>query len=234
VDNFDGTTLDRTKWVPQTNFATGEGAARSCHVDDPANVAVANGALQLTVRRAAAPFTCAGSPAQYTSGQVSTYYKFGQQYGRFEARMKNAATTQPGLQESFWLWPDARVASSATWPAAGEIDIAETYSQYPTLVIPFLHYTWYDNWGPKPGTNTSWTCAGNRGVWNTYTLEWSATRIEISVNGTSCLVNTSGDAAFKKPYIIAFTQALGLGANAFTGTAPMPATTEVDYIKVWN
>ncbi len=65
-------------------------------------------------------------------------------------------------------------------------------------------------------------------------LLWDATRIEILVNGKTCLVNTSGDVAFQKPYIIALTQALGIDANAFTGTAPMPATTEVDYVKVWR
>ena len=148
--------------------------------------------------------------------------------------MKNTATTAPGLQEAFWLWPDARVPSNDYWPAAGEIDVVETYSQYSYLAIPFLHYTWYDNWGPVPGTNTAWNCAASRGVWNTYTLLWDAERIEIQVNGVTCLVNSSGDSAFQKPYIIALTQALGVGSNAYTGSAPMPATSEIDYVKVWR
>jgi beta-glucanase (GH16 family) len=234
VDDFGGTALDRTKWLPQTNLAHGSDAALSCFVDDPANVAVADGSLRLTVRPAATPINCNGKTAGYTAGGVSTYDRFGQQYGRFEARMKVAATREVGLQEAFWLWPDARVASTAYWPAAGEIDIAETYSQYPDLAIPFLHYTWYDNWGPVPGVNTAWTCAASRGVWNTYTLLWDATRLEILVNGKTCLVNTSGDPAFQKPYIVALSQFLGGAANSFTGAAPMPATTEVDYVKVWR
>ena len=78
-----------------------------------------------------------------------------------------------------------------------EIDISETYSQYPDLAIPFLHYTANDNGGPIPGTNTAWNCTAQRGVYNTFALEWTATRLEIFVNGTSCLVNTSGDPAFK-------------------------------------
>jgi hypothetical protein len=73
-------------------------------------------------------------------------------------------------------------------------------------VVPFLHYTPNDNGGPRPG----------------------------SVNGTPCLVNTSGDPAFQKPYIINLTQLLGTGPNAHDGQAPLPATMTVDYVRVWQ
>jgi beta-glucanase (GH16 family) len=237
ADEFNGTGLDRTKWLPQTNFGTGSSlaASRSCHVDDPANVAVQQGFLQLTVRKVSTPVTCQGKPANYTSGQVSTYRKFSQQYGRFEARMRVNYTigSKPGLQEAFWLWPDDRVASNVPWPAAGEIDIAEHYSQFNTYVVPFLHYTANDNGGPKPGVNTAY-CSAARGRFNTYTLTWTPTTLTILVNGTTCLVNTSGDPAFKKPYIAAFTQALGAGSNALRPNTPMPATMAVDYLRVWR
>jgi beta-glucanase (GH16 family) len=234
VDDFSGTALDRSKWVVQTDMPAGSATSLGCHTDSPNNVSVSGGSLRLTVRKAAAPFVCGGLPATYTSGQVSTFYKWSQQYGRFEARMKVPAATTPGLHEAFWLWPDARVASTTYWPAAGEIDISETYSMYPDLTVPFLHYTYTDNGGAIPGLNTAWDCSSPRGVWNTYTLIWTATRIEIRVNGTTCLVNTSGDPAFRKAYILVLTQALGVAENGFTGLAPLPATTEVDYVKVWK
>jgi beta-glucanase (GH16 family) len=236
ADEFNGTSLDRTKWLPQTNFGTGTSSAafRSCHVDDPANVSVRYGLLQLTVRKASTPVACQGSPANYTSGQVSTYRKFSQQYGRFEARMKVHGTlgSKPGLQEAFWMWPDDRY-SSGSWPAAGEMDVAELYSQYNTLVVPFLHYTANDNGGPKPGVNTAY-CSAARGRFNTYTLTWTPTTLTILVNGSTCLVNTSGDPAFQKPYILAFSQALGVGANALRWNTPLPATMHVDYMRVWR
>lgn len=235
-DDFNGASLDRTKWLPQTNFATGEGNYVSCHIDDPAVVSVSNGSLKLGLKNMGQNVACpAGITSTYASGQVSTFYRFSQQYGRFEARMKNTATTTAGLQEAFWLWPDVREANANThlWPISGEIDIVETYSQHPTLAIPFLHYA-ADLGGPQPGINTAWNCVANRGEWNTYALEWKANRLEVFVNGQSCLVNTSGDPAFKKKYIIAFTQAFGVGANKHTGAAPLPAQTEVDYIRVWS
>jgi beta-glucanase (GH16 family) len=237
VDDFNGTSLDRTKWHPQINFATGASAApsRSCHVDDPANVAVRQGALQLTVRRVETPVVCKGAPAHYTSGQVSTYRLFSQQYGRFEARVKVHFTFgfEPGLQESFWLWPDDRVASGVQWPAAGEIDIAELYSQYNWAAVPFLHYRSNNNGGPRPGLNTAY-CPAARGQFNTYTLIWTPRTLTIQVNGKTCLVNRSGDPAFQKPYIAVFTSALGVGRNALRWNTPIPATMAVDYFRVWR
>jgi beta-glucanase (GH16 family) len=237
-DEFDGTELDRSRWVPQVQFTTGPPDSYACYRDDPDNIAVADGSLDLTVRQedTAAPCPAAPTmpPTSYTAGMVTTYYHFSQQYGRFEARVKVAATREPGLQEDFWLWPDVRVPSGDTWPAAGEIDVVETYSSYPDLAIPFLHYTATDNGGPVPGTNTARDCPAARGVWNTYTLEWAPDRLQIWVNGRSCLLNTSGDAAFQKPYILALTAALGVDANAYRGGPTLPATMSVDYVRVWR
>ena len=230
VDNFSGSTLDRTKWLPQVNFPTGVAGARACMVDDGTTVTVANGALNLGIRKLATPMTCKSASAtveaQYASGMVTTYHLFSQQYGRVEARIKNTATTSPGLQETFWLWPDDRVNTAAP-PATGEIDVTETYSQYPTLSVPFLH-------GNALGAYTAYGCYVQRGVWNTYTLTWTASRLEIFVNGKSCLVNTSGDTAFQKSYIFAFTEALGVDGNAYDGRAPVPATMSIDYIRAWK
>jgi len=236
ADDFDGTTLDRTTWRPANGFFSGQGATRPCYIDDPSVISVRDGALHLSVRKLPAVAPCPGAkgdPTAYVGGGVDTWHLFSQQYGRFEARYKNTATNQVGLHEAFWLWPDDRY-NTAIWPAAGEIDIAETYSQHPDLVVPFLHYTWYDNWGPVPGKNTAWNCAAKRGEYNTYTLEWEPRRLEIKVNGRTCLVNTSGDPAFQKPYIIALTQMLGVGDNLYDGRAPLPATMSVDYVRVWK
>ena len=235
ADEFSGTSLDRTKWLPQTNFATGGSwpRERSCHVDNPANVSVAQGNLRLTVRKASTPIACKGKRANYTSGMVTTYRMFSQQYGRFEARMKvHPSGPIGGLQEAFWMWPDDRY-STGLWPAAGEIDVAELYSRYNMYVIPYLHYTWNDNGGAKPGVNTA-NCPASRGVYNTYTLTWTRTTLTILVNGKTCLVNTSGDPAFQKPYIVAFSQALGVSANRLRTNTPMPATMHVDYMRVWR
>lgn len=237
VDNFSSTRLDRTKWLPSSNFATGDATAFACTKDDTSVVRPRSGVLNLTVRAVPTPVTCRlngrSASTNYISGGVSSYRLFSQQYGRFEARIRTSTTTTPGLHEAFWLWPDDRYSSTTVWPAAGEIDISETFSQYPTLSVPYLHY-WFDDYGQIPGTNTAYDCTAYRGAWNTYVLEWSPSRLEIFVNGRSCLVNTSGDAAFQKPYIMALTQGLGYGTNALRDPSILPATMQVDYVKVWK
>ena len=238
-DEFNGTALDSTKWVPQTNFVSGTSAAYACYTSSSSNINESGGSLNLTVRREAVPILCQdtayGTSSYYSAGSVMTYHLFSQQYGRFEARIKTQATTVPGLQETFWLWPDDRYDTSGTyWPASGEMDVAETYSQYPNLMIPFLHYTWNDNGGPVPGVNTAWNCASSRGTYHTYTLTWSSKTIEIDVDGLPCLINNSGDPAFQKRYIIALSALLGTGANALQAGTPLPATTNVDYVRVWK
>jgi beta-glucanase (GH16 family) len=190
-DEFSSTSLDRKKWVVNTGFVSGDATAYACTVDDPRYISVSGGALHLTAAQVSTPVPCNGAaPANFEAPTISTWHLFSQQYGRFEVRMRNTATSQPGLQESFWLWPDDRY-SVINWPVTGEIDVSETYSSYPTMVIPYLHYGLNDNGGPIPGVNTSWDCTAQRGVWNTYTLDWTPTSMTISVNGTTCLVNTS-------------------------------------------
>jgi beta-glucanase (GH16 family) len=234
-EDFDGTALDRNVWTPQRSRAAGGDGVFACYTDRPENIAVADGTLRLTARDDSPPEACgATQPGKYYTGAtVTTYRTFSQRYGRFEARMRNTPTTVPGLHEAFWMWPDDR-SSTIDWPASGEIDVAETYSEYPTLSVPFLHYTEDDNGGPRPGLNTAWDCTAHRGEWNTFRLDWDPDSLTIRVNDRVCLENTSADPAFQKPYILLLSQAVGVGTNAVTAETPFPATVEVDYVRAWR
>jgi beta-glucanase (GH16 family) len=234
-DEFAGASLDRTTWVPQTSgFVTGTAAYHACYVDDPRVVAQSGGALHLSVVTTSELHSCDPnlSATNLIGGMVTTHHQWSQQYGVFEVRARLQALGGPGAQETLWLWPDDRYNSTA-WPAAGEIDFAEFYSQYAQNTVPFLHYTANDNGGSVVGTNTAY-CGGSRGDWHTYGLVWSATKMEIYVDGTLCLTNTSGDPAFQKPYIWDLTQALGLGDNALSGQSQLPITMDVDYVRAWR
>jgi beta-glucanase (GH16 family) len=236
AEEFDGSTFDRTRWYPQQAFATGTPDAMACYRNTPETIAIGDGVLSLSVVKVAEPVSCSfgklSGSTDMIAGSLMSYQRFTQQYGRFEARIKSQQTSLPGLQEAFWMWPDDRVPSPDKWPVAGEIDVSETYSRTPSLSIPFLHYR-ADTEGPLGGVNTAY-CAAERGAWNTYTLVWTPDRIEILVNDRTCLVNTSGDSAFKKPYLILLTAMLGVGNNAYDGRVPLPATMQVDYVRAWK
>ncbi|WP_067434772.1 glycoside hydrolase family 16 protein [Nocardioides jensenii] len=251
VENFGTSRLDTDKWIVQrtatSNFTTGvTDGARACYLDHPSAVRVAGGALRLSVFKATSVFTCnAKVPFQtrYAAGMVSTHWRFSQTYGRFEVRARIPSSREPGLQETLWLWPDDPTKYGAH-PDSGEIDFAEFYSQYPDHVIPRIHYS-YDpatvNWLTSTNIVTSYNCRIDQTAWNTYAVEWEPGRLTILVNGDVCLVdNYQADnttvpfAPFNAPFMVVLTQALGHGSNALTSDAALPATTYVDYVRVWR
>ena len=245
-DEFTGSTLNASNWVVQqtatSGYTNGTGSGIVCYVNSPNNVSVSGGTLNLTVRKEAKAFTCpdplATFTTQYTGGMVSGYHLFNQTYGLFEVSAKLPAASVKGLQETLWLWP-ANDTKYGAWPASGEIDFGEFYSQYPTLDIPYIHY---DPAKPDPNV-TSYSCTiTNENQFNTYGVEWTSSAITILYNGKTCLVDRWNPASplvapepFNQPFFVALTQALGINTNVFVpGTTPLPATTQVDWVRVWK
>lgn len=235
-DEFNGTSLDTKQWVAQTSFVTGDGNLYACYVNTPQTVSVNNGALNLSVIKVSRPVWCPSgiAPSNYAAGSVTTYHLFSQKYGRFEARIMAQASSTPGLNEDFWLYPDDRYGP-INEPDTGEIDVSQQFSSDPDNTYPYLHYApgGVEN-ASVEGDNIE-KCQAPRGVWNTYDLEWTPSSITISVNGTPCLVNTSGSTTFSTPEQLVLTQALGdAGAQASADTVNVPATMHVDYVRAWK
>lgn len=247
---FNGRTLDAGKWTigetSKIGFRSGPPGYESCYTDRRSNVSVRGGYLHLTARQEVAPFTCADPihgdfTTQYTTGEVYTSPQFSQTYGRFEVRAKLPNVTVPGVQETFWLWP-VDSTKYGGWPGVGEIDFGEFYSVANQLDLPYIHYL-YDSSDPATNTNivTAHDCTIDITKFNTYAVEWIPGRISLFYNGTTCVVdnyapsNVSSPAPFDQPFFVALTQALGVATNAFDPeTTPLPATTLVDYVRVWQ
>ncbi|MCL8252908.1 glycoside hydrolase family 16 protein [Aeromicrobium fastidiosum] len=237
-DEFDGTELDRTRWLPQQtafNAVDGYQIGADCFVDDPDNVSVSGGALRLTVRKESAPFTCRGAGptgdarVQHTAGSVSTVGMFAQARGRVEFRAAFPATKVAGHHGALWLYPSN---PAAAFPYSGEIDVAEFYSQYPDRAIPYVHYGHWD-----PSVTNNYCTMPDPTAFNTYTLEWTPSTISIAYNGVPCVtheVSESAKAAFEGEFMLVMTQGLGAGGNAVTSATPDVGTTSVDYVRVWK
>jgi beta-glucanase (GH16 family) len=241
-DEFDGTSLDGSKWIAQQTATSGFTQGGGCFVDSPANVSVGGGTLRLTARKEAAPFTCKDPShgdftTQYTTASVSTYARFSQTFGRFEVRAKLPPVFVKGLQTSFWLWPDNALKYGA-WPRSGEIDIAEIYTQYPDRAIPYIHYVpSFLDWN----VTNNYCLIKDISAFHTYAVEWTTDTITIIYDGKTCLVDDWDPAGlvkpapFDHPFMVALTQALGMTTNAFDpAVTPLPATTQVDYVRVWE
>lgn len=230
ADEFSGTSLDTSKWTVQQTAGSQECFSAK-------NVVVAGGVLSLTTQKVETPVTCGSTTSSYTSAQVSGYGKYAQLNGRFEVRAAFPAAQVAGLQSALWMWPvDAN--KYGAWPGSGEIDIAEMYSTYPDRAIPYVHYN-------SPSTDhtvtNNYCMISDVSAFHTYVVEWTATNITVTYDGQTCLDHTINSVSplgasgpFDQPFFMVLTQMLGVGDNAPTTSTPLPATTQIDYVRMWS
>jgi len=128
-DEFAGTQLDKTKWIPCVSAGWTAAEKRPCEGwggelerYTPNNVTVSGGAAHLTAQR--------GPDGTYTSGAISTaedafgfnqpgYRPFGYRYGYFEARIRTP--DEQGMWPAVWSMPLAG-------GGMGEMDLFELLS----------------------------------------------------------------------------------------------------------
>lgn len=131
ADEFDGDSLDRSKWTPEVSCWGGGNSERQCYTDRPENIVVEGGLLLLKARKErftgpAGPPEIADNPnpqitQEYTSGKVRTRGLHAWRYGRIEVRAK--VPPGQGTWPAVWMMPDAD--AYGPWPLSGEIDILE-------------------------------------------------------------------------------------------------------------
>ena len=235
-------TIDPSKWLVQTTAHSGYHSGLECYENDPSNVNLDGGTLNLTAEQVPTPVYCPASPAPYTtpytSGMVSTYQRFNQTYGVYEVRAKIADATVQGLQTSFWLWHSTKTYGSSS-SIGGEIDFAELFSEYPNLAIPDIHY---NNAKSDPNSTATNCVIGDPSQFHTYELEWTPHSMKIVYDGQTCLVDhwspnfpQNAPAPFDQPFYLCLTQALGWDTNMFVpADTPMPATTSVAWVRAWS
>lgn len=122
-DDFDGTTLDSSKW---TTFEEGSGGTISMQYRD--NAVVSDGKLNLLVKKENREYN--GKTYEYTQGGVCTNGRFNQTGGLFTVSMK--IPKQSSLNSAFWLLPSGAYGKSfmmydknETSKGLSEIDIIE-------------------------------------------------------------------------------------------------------------
>jgi beta-glucanase (GH16 family) len=227
-DEFNGTSLNTANWAPQWTATSGYVTGPDCYVNVPQTISVSGGYLNLSVVKVP-QFKCVGNYySEYAAGSVSTYGLFNQAYGAVEVRAKIPAATVAGIQETFWLYPQAKPTPGNT----GEIDFGQFYSSLSNYDIPLIHYA-----GSLTDPNvTAFDCTIDPTQFNTYEVEWDPSSITILDNGQTCLVDhpSGGPAPFNSPDMIALTQALGPTGNLPTANTPFPDTTQVDWVRAWT
>ena len=226
-DEFTGTSLDTSKWSEgwfSSSPTAISGPVNTLEVDcyDPAQVAVNNGELDLTLTQKSE--TCTGESRPYATGLITTDGKFSYTYGFAEARIWVPGNGSIADWPSFWQ-------DGQSWPNDGELDVLEGLGGQAC-----------GHWhGPSGGIGIGWndgsgcSSATYTGGWHTFAADWTANSITWYYDGqdmgsvTAAQASASGNSLVGEPqYLI-----LGLGA-AGSGTVASPATQRVDYVRVWQ
>ncbi|MBM0125830.1 glycoside hydrolase family 16 protein [Pimelobacter simplex] len=237
-DEFDGTSLDRTRWTAQdtdlTGVFTGQGG---CYVDNGRTIAVGGGTLRLTATIHDRMFLCgspyAPFPTRSEVATVTTTSRFTQTYGRFSARMRFSSAT--GSHAAFWLSPEDHAYGK--WPLSGEVDVAEWYGNDQTRVYPSVHYV---GEGRQESTGRECPVPGATTGFHTYTVEWTPTVMRFFYDDQFCWshswvpTNVRAPAPFDKPFNLVLAQIWGSGWAARRLSSPRTSTLEVDWVRAWR
>lgn len=240
-DDFETGRVDLTRWNPGTTsasgFSTGVPPGYVCYVYSPRTVAVSGGQLHLTVAMLKHRRDCGGpaaQPTRFIGGAVSTKKRLTLKYGRVEVRARFAHAKRAGLQSSVELRPDTYVYGRKS----GEIDIAEYYTVWPQRVFPEVRYA---HKGPDPTARNEACELPNPAEFHTYTAEWTPDRIELQVDGNTC-VSTAWEqgklrrpAPFDQRFFLTLYQGIGSSSDGYLpGQRPrFPATMDIDFVHVW-
>ncbi len=231
-DEFDGPTIDGTKWGFEVNGRGGGNNELQYYTDRPENAQIVNGKLQIIAR--AETYTGPDGTRQYTSARMRTLNKGDWTYGRIEASMK--LPYGQGMWPAFWMLPTNYVYGG--WPQSGEIDIMENVGFEPDVVHGTIHYG--PAWPNNKSTGASVAVPNASTQFHTYAIEWEEDEIRWYVDGSLYSVRTPADVApdfypFDQDFHLLLNVAVGGNwPGSPDGTTVFPQVMEVDYVRVYK
>lgn len=235
-DDFDGDTLDLTKW--SYNYWDGAHTHNHRAYMDEKNAVVKDGCLDLIAenrRHPDAPQVAKNGGKEYsldyTSGAVTTYKTFHYTYGYAEARAK--------LPKSYGMWPAFWMLADG-WPP--EIDVLEVLTDAPNKLKINFHYG--TSW--KPEDHKSHYADIDVGFdltkdYHIYACEWTPTYMKWYLDGKQVgetftdtkWLNVTEPKSIKNAYLI-FNLAVGGWAKDPDETTAWPAEYKIDWVRVWQ
>ena len=262
-DEFDGNSLDGTKWTALNGGWKDENQqVRNCYTRSDENINVSGGSLNL-IGLYKPGATCTGGNTKtgnFTSGFVQTKNKAYFKYGYIEARIKmpKNKSTWPG----FWMSPNNSPYGPG-WPDWGEIDIVETKGSNHQFAASDAH--WRDKNTPTGQTGSHRNRQGvispskfgtgnDTTEWHTYGVKWTEGKLEYFIDGElhhtiTEFKNSNSTGSPNGPFDQDFFLRLNLAIGGNYIDAPwddpinsvgaangegFPATMSVDYVRVYE
>jgi beta-glucanase (GH16 family) len=246
-DEFDAATLDNTRLGYETGTGIRNDEAQA-YTDRSENVTVDAGTLILTAR--AEQY----DGAAFTSGSVTSEGLFSFTFGRIEARI--AAPVGRGCSAAFWMLPenpapnvrscvDGSTCYDGTWPAWGDVTVANHQSQLPGQILGTASYGIWDDTlgGVTHGVfGDADASIEDASAYHTYALEWGPARLEWLVDDV--VVRTlqlpptdmhlpDGVDPFQQPFHLRLNLALG-GFDQAPDPSDYPQEMRIDWVRVWQ
>ena len=228
ADEFDGTSLDATKWQYEVNdqWFNNEQEATT---NSRNNLFVQGGFLNIVAQQE----SYHGKP--YTSARINTKGKQDFNFGRVDVRAK--LPSGQGLWPAIWML--GTNDSQVSWPACGEIDIMELRGRIPNTFLTTMHYgatvaqhqqsgTQYSLTSDTPGDFTS--------DFHIFSVVRSQDKLEFYIDGKSYYSLTSGQVTpypFNNPFYAILNVAVGGdfdGGRLPDSSVTFPQTMQVDYV----
>jgi len=233
-DEFEGTSLDLTKWHPNWFGSDDTDISKPIHAleascYDPTQVTVSRGYLYLTATSTNDP-ACVrrdGTQAGYASGVIMSNGRYNFTNGFIEARIfLPPGSGSPQNWAAFWI-------NGQNWPQDGEIDIMETLGGGSAT-----RWTYHYDADSGPGEDErSYFLGGNmidESGWHVFGAYWQTDQITFYYDGVNVGHVTSsdllGDASITNSphYII-----VNLGLNS-KYPVNVPSTMVIDYVRHWT
>ena len=232
-DEFSGTSLDLSNW----NYQTGDGCAEGIcgwgnnelQSYQQANVEVSGGTLKITAKEERI------KSKKYTSGRINTKSNADFTYGRFEALIKLPAGD--GLWPAFWMLSTTEPYGG--WPQSGEIDIMEFVASNPDEVLGTIHYG-----DPSPnnqfqGNSVQLSSGVFPDAFHEFAIEWEPGEIRWFLDGVLFSRKNPADLSpynwpFDHNFHFLLNVAVGGDLGGPVDDNMLPATMEVDYVRVYS
>jgi len=227
-DEFDGTALDRSKWVPEPGGSGNGNNEQQFYTERPENLRVEGGLLVIEARREA------WGGKEFTSARIKTAGLQERTYGRYEARIR--IPRGQGIWPAFWmLGADIKTVG---WPRCGEIDIMENIGKEPGLVHGTLHGPGYsgEHAFGAPSKRESGAYADG---FHVYAVEWEPQRIRWYRDGvlyhTATPAMVKGEWVFEHPFYVILNLAVGGYWPGYPdATTVLPQRMLVDWVRVYK
>ncbi|MFF5564854.1 hypothetical protein ACFY7Z_01160 [Streptomyces sp. NPDC012623] len=155
--------------------------------------------------------------------------RFGQRYGRWEARVRSR-TTGEGYGRPYHplliLWPD-----SGRWPEDGEYDYLENSAPGEDCAEAFIHYP--HRAGVDVQQEPARTCGVDLTRWHTIGIEWTPDHVRGFLDGKEWFRFSGGANAVRDCVQCAPSMHQTVQLDNFFGDRMQSAVYEIDYLRVY-